>query len=269
MIDNGSLEPAAHASLRKAADSVGRMAGAFVEAVSWRHSGRIAAGAIQGGPAQTLEPWIRARVSEGEREFVFVPFFISPRGAVASALRRDLEALSDELGGFTFSFTGGLEAETALAEIVACRVRETAAARGLRRPAVVVVDHGGSSRASAAVRDRVADEARQRLAGSIGPLSAASMESPDGPESGFSRPLLCDVLASPGFSSGDVLVAPLFLSPGRHAGPGGDLARIARAAQARAPALHCHFTELVGSHPVAIECLSGSLMAALAAGAHP
>jgi sirohydrochlorin ferrochelatase len=266
LIDNGSIEPAAHAGLRAAAGSIGKRAGTRVDPVSWKHSDRIPPGALGGGPAWTLAPWIRARVSEGEREFVFVPFFISPQGEIGSALRRDLEALRKELGGVDLSFTEGLAAGTALAEIVADRVREAAEGKRLRRPAVVVVDHGGPSRVSAAVRDRVADEVRERLGGPAGPLAAASMESPDGPEFDFNRPLLSDALAAPGFDSGDVLIAPLFLSPGRHAGPDGDLAGIARAAQGRSPALRCHFTDLVGSHPMAIEFLSSALMEALGTG---
>src|SRR5208283_5060273 len=96
------------------------------------------------------------------------------------------------------------------------------------------------------------------LGGAIGPLLAASMESPDGPDFAFNRPLLAEALARPGFDSGDVVVAPLFLSPGRHAGPGGDLVRMAREAEARTPRLRCHFTELVGSHPIALETLAGA-----------
>jgi hypothetical protein len=103
----------------------------------------------------------------------------------------------------------------------------------------------------------------------IGPLAAASMESPEGPEFHVSRPLLADVLGGPGFDEGDVLIAPLFLLPGRHAGPRGDLARIACAAEARSPGLRCHFTGLVGSHRIATEFLAGALSQALAAAAHP
>jgi sirohydrochlorin ferrochelatase len=95
------------------------------------------------------------------------------------------------------------------------------------------------------------------------------MESPAGAEFAFNRPLLPEALAAPGFSSGDVIVAPLFLSPGRHAGPGGDLARIAREAQARSPSLRCHFTGLVGTHPIAAEFLSGALREALGVEVHP
>jgi sirohydrochlorin ferrochelatase len=269
LIDNGSLEPAAHEALRAAALAIGERAQVHVEALSWKHSNRIPTGSLKDGAAQILAPWMRAQVAAGEREFLFVPFFISAQGAIGSALRSDLEGLQATAGRFEFSFTGGLEEGTALARIVADRVREAAAALGLGKPRVIVVDHGGPSERSALVRNQVASAVASELGGAIAGLSPASMESPDGPGFVFNRPLLDDVLASPGFGTGDVLVAPLFLSPGRHAGPGGDLERIARASEARAPGLRCHFAKLVGSHSIAIETLSRALARALPAAAHP
>ncbi len=267
LVDNGSLEPAAHAGLRAAASALSRALDLAVEAVSWKHSNRIPAGALADGPARTLAPWIRAQVLAGERDFLFVPFFISPQGAIGSALRGDLGRLQEQTGGFDFSFADGLVDGGRLPAIVADRVRTAAAARGLRRPAVVVVDHGGPSRASAEVRDRVADAVRTKLGDSVAALGAASMESPDGPGFEFNRPLLADALALLG--SGDVLIAPLFLLPGRHAGPRGDLESIARRAEMQAPGLRCHFTDLVGSHPAAIESLAGAVTRALGAAAIP
>ncbi len=267
LIDNGSLEPEAHEGLRSAAAAIGERAGVAVEAVSWRHSGGIPPGTLQGGPAWTLAPWIRSRVAGGEREFLIVPFFISPQGAVGSALRRDLESLRAETGGIDFSISGGL-APPVLSGIVADRVLEVSRAKGLRSPRVVVVDHGGPSMASGEVRDRVVREAREALGPDAGPMAAASMESPKGPGFEFSRPLLAEALSAPGVHSGDVVVAPLFLLPGRHAGPGGDLERICRDAEARSPGLHCHLTGLVGSHPVAAETLASALAEALRAAFH-
>jgi sirohydrochlorin ferrochelatase len=269
LIDNGSLEPAAHRNLRAAAAGLSNRAGLPVAAVSWRHSDRVPAAALGGAPAWTLAPWVRAQLADGAREFLFVPFFINPQGAIGSALQADLESLARESGGFAFAFTGGLgptadNPRGALAEIVAARVRETIAAGALRRPAVVVVDHGGPVRASADLRDRVAAETRAELGAAIGPLAAASMESPDGPGFAFNLPLLAQQLGAPGFASGDVVIAPLFLSPGRHAGDRGDLVRIARAAEARSPGLRCHFTGLVGTHPAAIENLGRALSMAIA-----
>jgi hypothetical protein len=267
LVDNGSLEPAAHAGLRSVASALGGMLDIPVEPVSWKHSNRIPPGALAGGPAAILAPWIRTQVSAGERDFLFVPFFISPQGAIGSALRRDLALLQAETGGFDFSFAEGLADSGRLPAIVSDRVRSASAAAGLRRPSVVVVDHGGPSPASAAVRDRVAAGVRAELGESISMVKSASMESPDGPGFEFNRPLLAEALAQLG--SGDVLIAPLFLLPGRHAGPGGDLETIARQAEAQAPGLRCHFTGLVGSHPAAVETLAGSVNRALGAAAIP
>ncbi len=265
LVDNGSLEPAAHEGLRAAAAALSENAGIPVDAVSWKHSDRIAAAALKGGPAWTLAPWIRARVADGEREFLLVPFFISPQGAIGSALARDLAGLQEETGGFSYAFTAGLAEGGTLGEILADRVRQEIAARGLCAPPVIVVDHGGPSPVSAGVRDSAADAARDLLVGEIGPLVSASMESPDGPGFAFNRPLLAEALTASEFASGDVLIAPLFLLPGRHAGPGGDLDAIAREAQARSPGLRCHFTGLVGSHALAVDALSRALARALAA----
>jgi sirohydrochlorin ferrochelatase len=263
LIDNGSLEPAAHAGLRTAAAAIGAKAEMHVEAVSWKHSDRIPSYALADGPGLTLGPWIREQVESGVRDFVFIPFFISPQGAIGSSLQKDIRALQTEAGGFDYSFAEGLASDSVLPEIVADRVRDTAASAGLRNPSVLVVDHGGPSPASAEIRDQVARSALAKLGGAVSRLSAASMESPDGPGFDFNRPLLADALMSPGFDSGDVLIAPLFLSPGRHAGPGGDLERIARGAQARPGGPRCHFSGLVGNHPLAIEFLASSLLRAL------
>ena len=255
LIDNGSLEAAAHRNLRAVAAALSQRTGAKVHAVSWKHSDRIpveqlasdATSSKQDAPAWTLAPFIRNMFALGQREFVFVPFFISAQGAIGSALRRDLEQLQSEIGEFDFSFAEGLAARGVIPAIVADRIRGCIAAQGLRRPAVIVVDHGGPSAASAALRDQLAAEIRQQLGQEIGILAAASME-------GAHSPLLADELRAPGFDRGDLVVAPLFLSPGRHAGPAGDLARICAAATAR-----CHLADLVGTHPLVVEALAAAL----------
>jgi sirohydrochlorin ferrochelatase len=263
LIDNGSLEAAAHKNLRAVAAALSERTGVNVHPVSWKHSDRIALDQLDGTPAWTLAPFIRALVGMGQREFVFVPFFISAQGAIGSALRSDLEKLRAELGGFNFTFTDGLAARGALTPIVVARLRETlTAVRFAAPPPVVVVDHGGPSAASAMLRNLVAAEVRVELGAEIGLVAAASLE---GGEHPHSRPLVAEQLAAPGFDAGDVVLAPLFLSPGRHAGPEGDLARIALAT-AGAPEdglasrrLRYHFTGLVGTHPLAVVALAAAL----------
>ena len=264
LIDNGSLEPAAHRTLRALAAALSGRTGVEVRAVSWKHSDRIAPESLGGVPAATLAPWLRDRLAAGERDFVFLPFFVSAQGAIGSWLRRDLEALQHELGGFRFAFTAGLATHGTLVRIARERIRETIAAAHLTRPRVVVVDHGGPSSASAQLRDRVAAELVAELGGEIGALTPASLE---GAEHAHNRPLFVDVLASADFNHGDVVIAPLFLAPGRHAGPHGDLAQIAIAAEDRGAAasppgrtpLRCHFTALIGTHPLVVDVLAEAL----------
>lgn len=71
-------------------------------------------------------------------------------------------------------------------------------------------------------------------------------------------PLLEHLLANPGFADRDVIVAQLFLSPGRHAGPGGDIEEICRSSPAR-----CHRTALVGDHPKVTAILSAAIRRSL------
>jgi sirohydrochlorin ferrochelatase len=273
LIDNGSLEPAAHANLRALAAELTRCTGLPVHAVSWKHSDRIrplalAAGEADvvragncprpGGRAWTLVPWVTEQFARGEREFVFVPFFISPQGAIGSALRHDLETLQQKLGPFAVTFSGGLTAENALIAILAERIREVIHARQLAAPPVIVVDHGGPSPASAILRNEIAAAVRQRLGNEVGPLAAASLQ---GSDHAHNHPLFAEQLATAGFDGGDIVVAPLFLAPGRHAGPAGDLARIATVAaeRARAASLRCHFADLIGTHPLVALTLAAEL----------
>lgn len=247
LIDNGSLEAAAHLRLRALALALSEQTNANVQPVSWKHSDRVAVNALAGKPGETLAPFVRRRVAAGERSFLFVPFFISPQGAIGSALRRDLESLQTETGGFEFNFTSGLAESGALASIIADRVREITPAMTADAP-VVLVDHGGPSSASAGLRDRVAAETAALLQRTVHPCS---ME-------GDHQPLLADLLSAPGFANREVIVAQLFLSPGRHAGPGGDIEEICRASPAR-----CHRTALVGDHPRATAILAAAIRRAL------
>lgn len=253
LIDNGSLEPAAHHNLRRVAAALSDATTTLVHAVSWQHSDRIAPPDLGGTPAWTLGSFVRAMHALGQRDFRFVPFFISAQGAIGSALRHDLEQLQAELGGMSFDFTTGLASRTALAGIVTARIQEVQVSRALVRPPVVVVDHGGPSVASANLRNQLTAAVRTRLGDRVGSVAAASME-------GDHPPLLGDQLRARGFAGRDVIVARLFLSPGRHAGPGGDIAQICAGSGTR-----CHLTDLVGTHPLAVQTLAAALREKLSA----
>src|SRR5688572_1883645 len=164
LIDNGSLEPAAHHHLRAIAAALSQRTSMTVHAVSWKHSDRVPAAALGNAPAWTLAPFVRSLHALGQRTFVFIPFFISPQGAIGSALRADLNKLQRELGAnLEFKFTEGLVGSGRVPMIVAERIRAVVGARHLRKPPVVIVDHGGPSAVSAALRDEISSQVRALL----------------------------------------------------------------------------------------------------------
>ena len=62
LIDNGSLDPAAHRNLRAVARALTARAGVTVHAVSWKHSDRIPAATLDGTPA-----WMGVLISDPAR----------------------------------------------------------------------------------------------------------------------------------------------------------------------------------------------------------
>ena len=215
LIDNGSLEAASHLRLRALASALSDHTDASVHAVSWKHSDRVPAASLGGKPGETLAPFVRRHAAAGERSFLFVPFFISPQGAIGSALRSDLETLQQENAEtpFAFTFTPGLADAGVIAQIVAARVRETISVASLDPPPVLVVDHGGPSPASAALRNRLAGDVRALLGSAVLSVTAASME---GGAHAHNHPLLAEALAalsahtaSPPPAHTDVVVALL------------------------------------------------------------
>ncbi|WP_206018985.1 sirohydrochlorin chelatase [Salinicola acroporae] len=82
----------------------------------------------------------------------------------------------------------------------------------------------------------------------------------------FNEPLLETLLASPALADGDVILSMLFLSPGRDAGEGGDIAEICAQAMSRAPGLNVVTTRLVGENDAILELLATRLQQALAGG---
>jgi sirohydrochlorin ferrochelatase len=135
-----------------------------------------------------------------------------------------------------------------VATLLADRVRECAAKNNFVHPAVAVVDHGTPLRSVNAVRELVTQQTGAMLGDFARVVAACSMERRPEPEYDFNDPLLEKLLDTPDFSSGEVIVAKLFLLPGRHAGPGGDIEQITHAAQLRHSNLKIAHTEILGSH---------------------
>lgn len=235
LVDNGSLEPAAILQHRALADALGARLGRSVAPVSVLHSDRVPVERIGGRAAEVLESALRRRLAAGEADFVVLPLFVGPSRALTEFVPLTVETLRREYPSLRLRVAAPLHApdDDRLARILAAQVRAArreagTAASGVR---VAVVDHGSPVRAVTAVRDRIAGQVAERLGDQVAAVAPCSMERRPGAEYDFNEPLLAGLLARPGWNTGTVIVAQLFLLPGRHAGPGGDIARICQEAE--------------------------------------
>jgi sirohydrochlorin ferrochelatase len=263
-MDNGSLEPAATLALRALARNLGQSAGFPVRPVSLLHSSGIDPSLLGGQPAEILEPTLRSLAIAGQNDVLIIPLFFGPSAALTDYLPNRVRHLRESWPHLRVRLAPCLVDATQpddhrLAALLADRVRECAAKNNFLHPAVAVADHGTPQPSVHAVRELVTRQTRALLGPFARVVAACSMERRPEPEYDFNEPLLAKLLDTPDFSSGEVIVAKMFLLPGRHAGPGGDLEQIARAAQTRHPNLKIALTETLGSHPGLISILNSKI----------
>jgi sirohydrochlorin ferrochelatase len=262
LVDNGSLRAESVLNLRRIARELSAVSGATVLPASLLHSSKVPAEQLEGEPAVNLERRLRLALEAGERAFTVIPFFFGPTAAITAYLPERLAFRREKHGDFRIRRTpflaDGAGADR-LASILVDRVLEAIGQRGLVRPRVALVDHGSPLPAVTAVRDRMAVKLARALGDEVAEVAGCSMERREGEAYAFNEPLLARLLDRPGWDRGDVVVAMLFLSPGRHAGPGGDVAGICAAAEARHAGLRTHMTGLVGDHPGIIPLLLSRL----------
>jgi sirohydrochlorin ferrochelatase len=271
LFDNGSLRAASTLSLR----SIGarlrmRLDGAEVRAVSLLHSSAVGAGELGGERAELLEPALEAALLHGENDFVLLPLFFGPSAALTEYVLERLQVLQKKFPQLRVRVAKWLVDATApddlrLAAILADGVRRAAAGAGWSRPKVVLVDHGSPQRGVTGVRDFLGGQLQRLLAGETAGVAVASMERRPEPEFAFNEPLLADLLRSENFDRDKVVVALQFLSPGRHAGPDGDIAEICAGAMRARPGLGVVMTDLVGADERLAEVLADRYREAVAA----
>lgn len=274
LVDNGSLRAESVLNLRKVARELSRATGLEVFPSSLLHSSKVPAGELEGETAVNFERRLRLSLEAGEREFTVIPFFFGPSGAITDYMPGRLAYRREKHGAFKVWRTpflylaggmspvgrmGRMGSNADLAGILADNVRHILRYEGWKRPKVALVDHGSPLREVTAVRDALAIELADALGDEVEAVAPASMERRAGPEFAFNEPLLEKLLDQPDWNRGKVVLSMLFLSPGRHAGPGGDIAGICRAAEARNPGLQTRMTGLVGDHPEIVPLLKRRL----------
>jgi len=267
LVDNGSLRIESWENLVRVAAAVGQESQRSVQAASLLHSDQIRGSDVPEGIAapQLLEVAFLRALQSGERQFLILPFFIGPSRAITVSLWKIVARLQEQFGWF----------EVRVARFLGCPLAEEPLDMGLAglmvglvkavspssNASVILVDHGSPIRAVTDVRNRIALELSQLLGSSV---MAASMERRDGSAYDFNEPLLATALS--GMTEAPnrtIVVAMLFLSPGRHAGVDGDVATICREAAEGNGGLRIIRTALPGMDERIVPMLSRRLSAAL------
>ena len=269
LVDNGSLRPQATLNLRRLADALSQDTGEAVEAASLLHSFKIPPEALGGRKAATVGPLAERYAAEGVTELLILPFFFGPSQALTRYLPERLAEVQASYPQLSVKVAPPLvdtllAPDLRLARLLVENVRERMA--GLSRPKVVLVDHGSPIPEVTAVRNYLAGQLSALLADEVECVTFASMERRDGDAYRFNEPLLEDLLASTELADSDVILSMLFLSPGRHAGEGGDIAEICTQAMSNSPGLNVVTTRLVGENDAILELLATRLQQALAGG---
>jgi sirohydrochlorin ferrochelatase len=239
-------------SLRRVAKPLAERLDCEVRAVSLLHSSKVPADTLGGDPAQLLESSLVGFFAQnpGGRA-ILLPLFFGPSAALTDYVPARIKAVRERFPGAQIDMAPWLvdigSPDRRMAGILADRVRELIRSDAWSRPQVILVDHGSPQPAVAAVRNHLGAQVRDELGDEVAGLTVASMERRDGDAYAFNDPLLATALATAPSNQGNVVIALQFLSPGRHAGAGGDIAEICDAAEQAQSGLTTRMTETIAT----------------------
>ena len=259
LVDNGSYRAASVLSLRRIAKDLSNLSGFKVHPVSLLHSAKIDPDQLGGIPADTVEPFLREMLDAGTSSFLVVPLFFGRSAAIYEYLPQRIEELKNEFTNLKVRISEPLvnmadSSNDDVAKILADLVRLKISEKSLKKPSVTLVDHGTPRKKVNEVRNFIAKQLESILSDEVSGVKASSMESRSGPEYDFNKPLLEDLLGSDGFC-GDVVLSMLFISPGRHAGQGGDIQTICTESEKKIDGLRTYMSGLLSEHEGIVEIL--------------
>ena len=263
LVDNGSHRAASTLSLRRIAKELSVRSGREVHPVSLLHSTKVDPEELDGVPANIVEPFIEEKLSNGLDSFLVVPLFFGRSAAIYEYLPQRIVEMRKQFSNLKVRIADPLvDIENVqnddVAQILADLVRIKISENKLKRPSVTLVDHGTPRKKVNDVRNFIADQLKDILSNEVSVVEASSMESRPEPEYEFNQPLLENLLGSAGFC-GDVILSMLFISPGRHAGEGGDIHTICKDSEAKCNGLKTYMSGLLSEHEGIVQILDTRL----------
>ncbi|MBW9257863.1 MAG: cobalamin biosynthesis protein CbiX [Candidatus Thiodiazotropha sp. (ex. Lucinisca nassula)] len=266
LADNGSKRADSVINLRRLAKQLSNLSNHQVFPVSLQHADKIPTELLNGEAAEILTTFLSDKLKQGETEFILIPLFFGRSLALTSFIPQQLEKLRAEYGPFKLTLAEELyplpQGEPRVAMILHQQLQITN--QGRPPQLVILVDHGSPLPEVSEVRKRVCADLRQQLAPGI-ELQQAVMERRKGNEYDFNGQLLSEQLEKIARSRPNIRIdlALLFLSPGRHAGAGGDIESICQKLSGSHPGVRIRIAPLVGQHPGIGEILLDRLDSAL------
>ena len=263
LVDNGSYKPEAVLNLRNVAKKLSLKSSKVINPVSLLHSNKISDSKLNNIPADVFEPYVSEKVKNGTNEFLILPLFFGRSAAIYEYLPQRMEDIQQECGQFDLKIAPPLvDLDDAnnddVAQILADLVREEISYNKLDFPSVTLVDHGTPRIKVNEVRNFIAEQLALILKDEVQCVKPSSMESREGEEYSFNKPLLEEILGSSGFER-DVILSMLFISPGRHAGKGGDIDKICAESRQKNSGLNTFMTGLFSEHEGSIDVLNKRL----------
>lgn len=233
LIDNGSLRAESALNLRRLAAALSDRIGAKTHPVSLLHSSKIDPAQLNGQPADTWRRFLRRERAAGACRFLVIPLFFGPSSAISDYLPKVARDVLGPATDWELAIAGSLvnpddPSDNAVARLMTdLLIEKLNTERFAEPPVVVLVDHGSPLQSVANCRNLVAEQMAKLLGERVVSVVASSMERREGAEFDFNEPLLETALSELHRSGRtEAILSPMFLSPGRHAGPGGDIAAI-------------------------------------------
>lgn len=257
IIDNGSRKAGSVLNLRRIANKLSVSIGQHVSPVSLQHADKISPERLDGRPANTLEPFIREQLQSGERKFILIPLFFGESRALTSFVPSTMKTLAESHGAFKWSMADVLLPKSdGDPELTAILLENIEHQLNQSTEHVVLVDHGSPIPEVTHVRKSLAKCLDGFLEDRV-LLHQAVMERREGSDYDFNGPLLIDALTAIAQKtpSTEIIIAMLFISPGRHAGAGGDIEEICAQTLKEFPDLSIKITALVGENDRILDLL--------------
>ncbi|MCH6254966.1 CbiX/SirB N-terminal domain-containing protein [Puniceicoccaceae bacterium K14] len=261
LLDNGSLRAETTLRLRALAVELSTRLGVEIFPVSARHSNKVSPTELNGVAAEVWEHFVDSKLELGKRHFVILPLFFGSSGLLVDYIPRIFKKSSSDYSDACIEFAPTLvdvdKPDDGLAAIIVSLIRKKLDTIDESRISqILLIDHGSPLMRVTRCRDIVANQVGEVFKRKGMDVMACSMERRNGEEYSFSDPLLENLLNDDFVKrESEILLARLFLFPGRHASPGGDIDQIIENSEWSKNGGIVHQTELVGQHPDLVSLL--------------